>query len=164
MALADKLHNTRAVVLDHRRFGDEVWARFNAPREGFSGDRAGGARGRGVASHGDRRAAPGERDTQGYGLPSTSQRSQACALNVTPAGRSSSLCRVAAFATLEGSMNDTPEHGGGEVVLHESQVITSIHGETTHVRDCVPPGVGLARRVGLHLPGRARLRKYATIS
>jgi len=33
VALADKLHNTRAVVLDHRRCGDEVWTRFNAPKE-----------------------------------------------------------------------------------------------------------------------------------
>jgi (p)ppGpp synthase/HD superfamily hydrolase len=33
VALADKLHNTRSVVLDHRRCGDEVWERFNAPRE-----------------------------------------------------------------------------------------------------------------------------------
>jgi len=28
VALADKLHNTRSVVLDHRRVGDEVWTRF----------------------------------------------------------------------------------------------------------------------------------------
>jgi (p)ppGpp synthase/HD superfamily hydrolase len=33
VALADKLHNTRAIVLDHRRFGDEVWDRFNATKE-----------------------------------------------------------------------------------------------------------------------------------
>ena len=33
IALADKLHNTRAIVLDHRRCGDEVWGRFNATKE-----------------------------------------------------------------------------------------------------------------------------------
>jgi (p)ppGpp synthase/HD superfamily hydrolase len=33
VALADKLHNTRAIVLDHRRCGDEVWERFNATKE-----------------------------------------------------------------------------------------------------------------------------------
>ncbi len=33
VALADKLHNTRSIVLDHRRFGDKVWARFNATKE-----------------------------------------------------------------------------------------------------------------------------------
>jgi len=33
VALADKLHNTRSIVLDHRRFGDEVWTRFNAAKE-----------------------------------------------------------------------------------------------------------------------------------
>jgi len=33
IALADKLHNTRAIVLDHRRIGDEVWKRFNATKE-----------------------------------------------------------------------------------------------------------------------------------
>jgi (p)ppGpp synthase/HD superfamily hydrolase len=33
IALADKLHNTRAIALDHRRFGDEVWERFNATKE-----------------------------------------------------------------------------------------------------------------------------------
>jgi (p)ppGpp synthase/HD superfamily hydrolase len=33
IALADKLHNTRAIILDHRRFGDEVWKRFNATKE-----------------------------------------------------------------------------------------------------------------------------------
>ena len=33
VALADKLHNTRAIVLDHRRFGDEVWGRFKATKE-----------------------------------------------------------------------------------------------------------------------------------
>ena len=33
VALADKLHNTRSVVLDHRRLGDEIWTRFNAPKE-----------------------------------------------------------------------------------------------------------------------------------
>jgi (p)ppGpp synthase/HD superfamily hydrolase len=33
VALADKLHNTRAIGLDHRRFGDEIWKRFNATKE-----------------------------------------------------------------------------------------------------------------------------------
>ena len=33
IALADKLHNTRAIVLDHRRRGDKVWKRFNATKE-----------------------------------------------------------------------------------------------------------------------------------
>jgi len=33
VALADKLHNTRAIVLDQRRFGDKIWERFNATKE-----------------------------------------------------------------------------------------------------------------------------------
>ena len=33
IALADKPHNTRAIVVDHRRVGDEVWERFNATKE-----------------------------------------------------------------------------------------------------------------------------------
>lgn len=33
IALADKLHNTRAMVLDQHRYGDEVWKRFNATKE-----------------------------------------------------------------------------------------------------------------------------------
>ncbi len=33
IALADKLHNTRAIVLDHRCYGDEVWKRFNATKQ-----------------------------------------------------------------------------------------------------------------------------------
>jgi hypothetical protein len=33
VALADKLHNTRSIVLDQRRIGDEVWKRFNATKE-----------------------------------------------------------------------------------------------------------------------------------
>jgi len=33
VALADKLHNTRAIVLDQRRCGDDVWGRFNATKE-----------------------------------------------------------------------------------------------------------------------------------
>ena len=33
VALADKLHNTRSIVLDHRRFGDKVWERFNATKD-----------------------------------------------------------------------------------------------------------------------------------
>ncbi len=32
VALADKLHNTRCMVMDHRREGDAIWERFNAPR------------------------------------------------------------------------------------------------------------------------------------
>lgn len=32
VALADKLHNTRSIVLDHRRFGDAIWKRFKAPK------------------------------------------------------------------------------------------------------------------------------------
>jgi (p)ppGpp synthase/HD superfamily hydrolase len=33
VALADKLHNIRSIVLDHRRFGDEIWSRFKGTRE-----------------------------------------------------------------------------------------------------------------------------------
>ncbi len=33
VALADKLHNTRSVVLDQRRFGDKIWKRFKANKE-----------------------------------------------------------------------------------------------------------------------------------
>jgi GTP pyrophosphokinase len=33
VALADKLHNARAVLLDYRVIGDELWSRFNASRE-----------------------------------------------------------------------------------------------------------------------------------
>ncbi len=33
VALADKLHNTRAIVMDRRRLGEAVWERFNAPRQ-----------------------------------------------------------------------------------------------------------------------------------
>jgi hypothetical protein len=33
VALADKLHNTRSIVLDHRRFGDVIWERFKATKE-----------------------------------------------------------------------------------------------------------------------------------
>lgn len=33
VALADKLHNTRTIVLDHRRFGDIIWKRFRATKE-----------------------------------------------------------------------------------------------------------------------------------
>ncbi len=31
--LADKLHNARAMLRDHRRVGDELWTRFNVGRE-----------------------------------------------------------------------------------------------------------------------------------
>ena len=34
ISLADKLHNARATLLDHRRIGDEVWPRFKEGREG----------------------------------------------------------------------------------------------------------------------------------
>lgn len=33
VALADKLHNTRAVVMDYRRFGDAIWPRFKAGKD-----------------------------------------------------------------------------------------------------------------------------------
>ena len=33
VSLADKLHNSRAMVANHRRLGDELFARFNAPKE-----------------------------------------------------------------------------------------------------------------------------------
>ena len=33
VSLADKLHNSRAMVADHRRLGDELFTRFNAPKE-----------------------------------------------------------------------------------------------------------------------------------
>jgi hypothetical protein len=33
VALADKLHNTRSIVLDYRRFGDDVWMNFKATKE-----------------------------------------------------------------------------------------------------------------------------------
>jgi len=33
IALADKLHNTRTIVMDHRRLGNSIWARFNANKE-----------------------------------------------------------------------------------------------------------------------------------
>jgi len=32
ISLADKLHNARAILLDHARVGEEVWDRFNAPK------------------------------------------------------------------------------------------------------------------------------------
>ena len=31
VSLADKLHNARAILADHRRVGNRVWRRFNAP-------------------------------------------------------------------------------------------------------------------------------------
>lgn len=34
VSLADKLHNARAVLLDYRAIGDEIWERFNEKREG----------------------------------------------------------------------------------------------------------------------------------
>ena len=33
VTVADKIDNARAILADHRRIGDEVWGRFNAPRE-----------------------------------------------------------------------------------------------------------------------------------
>jgi len=33
VTVADKIDNARAILADHRRIGDDVWARFNAPRE-----------------------------------------------------------------------------------------------------------------------------------
>ncbi|MBN2686995.1 MAG: phosphohydrolase, partial [Deltaproteobacteria bacterium] len=33
VALADKLHNIRTIVMDRRRFGDTIWERFKATRE-----------------------------------------------------------------------------------------------------------------------------------
>jgi (p)ppGpp synthase/HD superfamily hydrolase len=33
VAAADKLHNARSVIADRRVLGEEIWARFNAPRE-----------------------------------------------------------------------------------------------------------------------------------
>ena len=33
VSLADKLHNTRAILADHRRIGDKVWDRFAANRD-----------------------------------------------------------------------------------------------------------------------------------
>ena len=32
VTVADKIDNARAILADHRRIGDEVWGRFNAPR------------------------------------------------------------------------------------------------------------------------------------
>ena len=60
-------------------------------------------------------------------------------------------------------MNDTPEHNGGEVVLHESPAISAVHGEIAPFRDSGRPGVGPPRRVELHLPDWALLRKYAKL-
>ena len=31
VSLADKLHNARAILRDHRRLGERIWKRFNAP-------------------------------------------------------------------------------------------------------------------------------------
>jgi (p)ppGpp synthase/HD superfamily hydrolase len=33
VSLADKLHNARAIVRDYEQIGEEVWNRFNAPRD-----------------------------------------------------------------------------------------------------------------------------------
>ena len=35
ISLADKLHNARAVLSDHRQIGERVWKRFNAPKKGI---------------------------------------------------------------------------------------------------------------------------------
>lgn len=34
VSLADKTHNGRAILLDHRAMGHAIWGRFNAPRDG----------------------------------------------------------------------------------------------------------------------------------
>ncbi len=33
IVLADKLHNARAILADHRAVGEQIWARFNAPKD-----------------------------------------------------------------------------------------------------------------------------------
>jgi (p)ppGpp synthase/HD superfamily hydrolase len=33
VATADKLHNARAILSDYREIGEELWSRFNAPKE-----------------------------------------------------------------------------------------------------------------------------------
>ncbi len=33
IVLADKLHNARAILADHRAVGERVWERFNAPKQ-----------------------------------------------------------------------------------------------------------------------------------
>ena len=33
VSAADKLHNARAVLSDYREVGDQLWSRFNAPKE-----------------------------------------------------------------------------------------------------------------------------------
>ena len=96
------------------------------------------------------------RSSEVHGRPALWQRE-----HPPPAASLSSLCRGAALATLRDGMNDTPEHKGGEVVHYESPAISSVHGEIAPFRDHVPPSVGLPRRVGLHSPGWALLRKYA---
>ena len=60
-------------------------------------------------------------------------------------------------------MNDTPEHSGGEVVLHEPPAISSVHTEIAPFGDHVPPSAWLPRHVELHLPDWALLRIYANI-
>ena len=35
VSIADKLHNARSILLDHRRIGDEIWDRFTADRDGM---------------------------------------------------------------------------------------------------------------------------------
>lgn len=35
VSAADKLHNARAILRDHRVHGDALWARFNATRDGL---------------------------------------------------------------------------------------------------------------------------------
>lgn len=34
VSAADKVHNARSILADHRRWGDEVWQRFNGGRDG----------------------------------------------------------------------------------------------------------------------------------
>jgi (p)ppGpp synthase/HD superfamily hydrolase len=33
IAVADKLHNARAILSDYRELGEQLWLRFNAPKE-----------------------------------------------------------------------------------------------------------------------------------
>ena len=35
VSLADKVHNARAILIDYKRLGDDLWERFNTDREGI---------------------------------------------------------------------------------------------------------------------------------
>ena len=37
ISLADKTHNARAILRDHKAIGDEVWKRFNRPKDRILG-------------------------------------------------------------------------------------------------------------------------------